>query len=369
MLIKPSNGRCGSGRTIFASTCASTLVTSKGHDCFRGVGYATVFCLGNTRRGRARRRRRASVAAPRGSRVRRDGGPGRGRKRRSLSLGLKAMVVASVGPSGPGPLMKASVRSIGSLSLSRLRWPGMAFFFNHQSLLEYYYARGLFAPLPLFTPAEYHDETHIPYYHYPQIPHDPYPSHGSSFSSLPSSSSPPHGHSQSTAPRARPTTPPPSPPPPTRPSPSYLEFSSTPSITSSEPTRKLLVLDLNGTLLLRSPRPPKSSRGKYQPHPAPRRVMRRPYLTALRAYLFAPQTRAWLDVMVWSSAQPHSVEDMVLHALGDDRERLIALWARDTLGLPEDHYRASFPSPFLPMIKTIHHPLSGIRDNNHMSSL
>jgi hypothetical protein len=66
--------------------------------------------------------------------------------------------------------------------------------------------------------------------------------------------------------------------------------------------------------------------------------MRRPYLTALRAYLFAPQTRAWLDVMVWSSAQPHSVEDMVLHALGDDRERLIALWARDTLGLPEDHY-------------------------------
>ena len=68
--------------------------------------------------------------------------------------------------------------------------------------------------------------------------------------------------------------------------------------------------------------------------------MPRPYLAALRAYLFAPQTRAWLDVMVWSSAQPHSVEDMALHALGDDREWLVATWARDTLGLAEGHYRA-----------------------------
>jgi hypothetical protein len=105
------------------------------------------------------------------------------------------------------------------------------------------------------------------------------------------------------------------------------------------------VLDLNGTLLLRSPRPPRSFRSgqhQHQPsHPAPRRVMRRPYLTALRAYLFAPQTRAWLDVMVWSSAQPHSVDDMVAHALGNDREWLVAIWARDTLGLTGNHYRAS----------------------------
>ena len=70
--------------------------------------------------------------------------------------------------------------------------------------------------------------------------------------------------------------------------------------------------------------------------------MPRPYLAALRAYLFAPQTRAWLDVMVWSSAQPHSVDDMVFHALGEDREWLVAIWARDTLGLEGDHYRASF---------------------------
>ncbi|KAH9956750.1 hypothetical protein BJV74DRAFT_984449 [Russula compacta] len=146
-------------------------------------------------------------------------------------------------------------------------------------------------------------------------------------------SSPPHSF-----PHARSASPVPSSPPAPVPSPSYLESSSKPSQTLSEPTRKLLVLDLNGTLLLRSPRPPKSYRGQHQHHPAPRRVMPRPYLSALCAYLFAPQTRAWLDVMVWSSAQPHSVEDMVLHAFGRDRNQLIAIWARDTLGLAEDHY-------------------------------
>ena len=44
---------------------------------------------------------------------------------------------------------------------------------------------------------------------------------------------------------------------------------------------------------------------------------------------------------------------MVLHAIGDDRESLVAIWARDTLGLGEDLYRASFPSPFPSVIKQI----------------
>ena len=150
-------------------------------------------------------------------------------------------------------------------------------------------------------------------------------------------------------PSARSSSPAPPPPPENTPSESYLAFSSIPSTTLSSPTRKLLVLDLNGTLLLRSPRPPRSARG--QPHlgPAPRRVMPRPYLSSLRAYFFAPPTRAWLDVMVWSSAQPHSVNDMILHTFGNDRAKLIAVWARDTLGLAEDHYCASLlllPNPF-----------------------
>lgn len=213
---------------------------------------------------------------------------------------------------------------------------------------QYYYSRSLFDPYSTDSPfdpysTDYYrdDRPHYPEYHttspssLPQRPHK---------HSLPSPPPPP--------PRSSPSPPPPAPPPTQqspRPSPSYLDFSSSPSKTLREPTRKLLILDLNGTLLLRSPRPPKSSRGQYhQPHPAARRVMPRPYLAAFRAYLFAPQTRAWLDVMVWSSAQPHSVEDMVSHALGDDRKWLVAIWARDTLGLAEDHYRASFPlsTPF-----------------------
>ncbi len=100
-------------------------------------------------------------------------------------------------------------------------------------------------------------------------------------------------------------------------SPSYLEITSTCSQTLTKLMHKLLVLDLNGTLL-HSPPPPKPYRGRRHQHPAPRRIMPRPYLTAFRTYLFAPRTRAWLDVMVWSSAQPHSVEDMMLDTFGRD---------------------------------------------------
>ncbi|KAH9013649.1 hypothetical protein EDB83DRAFT_2299667 [Lactarius deliciosus] len=148
-------------------------------------------------------------------------------------------------------------------------------------------------------------------------------------------------------PRSSPSPPPP-PPLESTPSESYLALSSMPSMTLSSPTRKLIVLDLNGTLLLRSPRPPRSARG--QPHlgPAPRRVMPRPYLPALRSYFFAPSTRAWLDVMVWSSAQPHSVDDMLLHTFGHDRSGFVAVWARDTLGLAEDHYPSPSPVVYSP---------------------
>ena len=135
------------------------------------------------------------------------------------------------------------------------------------------------------------------------------------------------------------------------PSESYLTLANVPSKTLSSPTRKLLVLDLNGTLLLRSPRasrPPRSVRGRHNLGPTPRSVMRRPYLSALCSYFFAPLTRTWLDVMVWSSAQPHNVNDMIWHTFGKDRTKLVAVWARDTLVFAED-YRASLLSfPFFP---------------------
>jgi len=127
------------------------------------------------------------------------------------------------------------------------------------------------------------------------------------------------------------------PPPLGSPTPGYIALSRTPSevLPASGSSRKLLVLDLNGTLLLRSSHRLRSTPGLRSVHP-------RPFLSALRAYLFAPCTRIWLDVMVWSSAQPHSVADMIGKAFGDDRDKLLAVWARDTLGLAPHLYCTSF---------------------------
>src|SRR6202000_1059898 len=91
-------------------------------------------------------------------------------------------------------------------------------------------------------------------------------------------------------------------------------------------------------LVLRSPRPARTMPGQGL-----RTVHPRPYLPSFRAYLFHPKNILWLDVMVWSSAQAHSGDDMVHHACGADRAHLAAGWARDTLGLAREHYRAYLP--------------------------
>ncbi|THG95159.1 hypothetical protein EW026_g6444 [Hermanssonia centrifuga] len=110
------------------------------------------------------------------------------------------------------------------------------------------------------------------------------------------------------------------PPPPRSPSPTYLALAGKSQERLSSPTeeRKLLILDLNGTLVHRAPAArPKNKHGpkpvdeQGRPLPRLRSVHPRPYMPAFRAYLFAPETKAWLDVMIWSSAQPHSVDDMV----------------------------------------------------------
>ncbi|KAM5541619.1 hypothetical protein V8D89_004809 [Ganoderma adspersum] len=141
------------------------------------------------------------------------------------------------------------------------------------------------------------------------------------------------------------------PPPPQTPSSSYLSLSEEdPSrIDNPASSRKLLVLDLNGTLLHRAPHNfrPKSRtaadddrkrdrHGNFLPRLRP--VHPRPYMPAFRNYLFHSRTREWLDVMVWSSAQPHSVGDMVDKCFGEHKDGLLAVWARDTLGLSNEHY-------------------------------
>lgn len=169
----------------------------------------------------------------------------------------------------------------------------------------------------------------------------------------------------------------------TSPSKTYLRTSLTPSHPLPSPTdsRKLLILDLNGTLLIRAARHvgPNSARYKYQnqnrsrytpnSNSAPpaytqgrlRPVSPRPYMPTLRAYLFHKETKKWLDTMVWSSAQPHSVKDMVGKCFGEgdvvpsredgegDTGGLVAVWTRDMMGLSQDDYsESSFPYFFCP---------------------
>ncbi|KAG1878965.1 hypothetical protein F4604DRAFT_1880247 [Suillus subluteus] len=123
---------------------------------------------------------------------------------------------------------------------------------------------------------------------------------------------------------------PPPPPPPAEPDPAYMALSLEPSHIVDDPraSRKLLILDLNGTLLIRSQHSRARAYGSIHSAPRLRAVQPRPYIPAFRAYLFAPETREWLDTMVWSSAQPHSVEDMVDRIFGDVKSKLVAVWDR-----------------------------------------
>ncbi|KAI5116609.1 hypothetical protein M0805_004828 [Coniferiporia weirii] len=163
------------------------------------------------------------------------------------------------------------------------------------------------------------------------------------------------------------------------PSTEYLLTASTPSHTcaresesgpgSESAPRKLLILDLNGTLLVRKER---------------RSILPRPYMPAFRAYLFAPQTRAWLDTMVWSSAQPHNVEKMVRRCFFENGEeemgkswggggngwksegtdkwegKLVAVWGRDTLGLSHADYSRKSQTT-----KDLAKPWSALGDEGH----
>ncbi|KDQ16424.1 hypothetical protein BOTBODRAFT_53922 [Botryobasidium botryosum FD-172 SS1] len=118
------------------------------------------------------------------------------------------------------------------------------------------------------------------------------------------------------------------------PSPTYISQSKEPSTKLETPSTKLLILDLNGTLVVRSPR----RKGPKGPGPGRRNVYPRPFLATLANYLFHPETA--LDVMVWSSAQPHSVEDMVELGFGRYRNELKAIWTRDSFGLTPAEYAA-----------------------------
>lgn len=146
------------------------------------------------------------------------------------------------------------------------------------------------------------------------------------------------------------------PPPAPSPSPSYLALAEEPPLrlAGAADDRKLLILDLNGTLVYRAPHQ-RAKKHDSDGHALPRLrpVHPRPYMPAFRSYLFAPETKVWLDVMIWSSAQPHSVADMVDRTFGEEKEHLVAIWARDTLGLSNAHYRTSVPPVLLTVTQTL----------------
>ncbi|KAJ6520888.1 hypothetical protein DFH09DRAFT_939473 [Mycena vulgaris] len=123
------------------------------------------------------------------------------------------------------------------------------------------------------------------------------------------------------------------PPPPTEPSPEYLATSLAEQNNAPPGQRKLLIFDLNGTLLLRSSRA----------YAGARKIYLRPYARALVAYISHPTVGAWLDCMVWSSAQAHNVREMVERVFGAAESTgtgpiLRAVWARDTLGLSREAF-------------------------------
>lgn len=120
-----------------------------------------------------------------------------------------------------------------------------------------------------------------------------------------------------------------------------------------EGSQKLLVLDLNGTLIYRN----KGSGVSRASYP-------RPYLGNFLEYLLRPETASEADrrlnkwsVFVWSSAQPHNVRGMLESTFdpkhieglwaGDPSEptegqyvkgKVLGVWARDKMGLSAHEY-------------------------------
>ncbi|RUP06380.1 NLI interacting factor-like phosphatase-domain-containing protein [Jimgerdemannia flammicorona] len=102
------------------------------------------------------------------------------------------------------------------------------------------------------------------------------------------------------------------------PSQAYIDLSLRPSVELDTPSLKLLVLDLNGTLIYRNK--PKSG------------ITPRPFLRDFLNFAFAH-----FDVMVWSSAQPENVNRMT-EFFGSHKKDLIATWDRKSFDLSPAQY-------------------------------
>ncbi|KAG0364671.1 HAD-like domain-containing protein [Gamsiella multidivaricata] len=102
--------------------------------------------------------------------------------------------------------------------------------------------------------------------------------------------------------------------------PSYETKAREDPVTLATPQKLLVILDLNGTLFYRNKR-------------NNRAVTSRPYLAPFLDFLFEH-----CRVMVWSSAQPHSVEAMLSFGFGNRISNLDRVWNRDHFRLPPSDY-------------------------------
>lgn len=107
----------------------------------------------------------------------------------------------------------------------------------------------------------------------------------------------------------------------------YLEQSLQPSQKLSTPKELLVILDLNGTLLFR--KKGRNATGSSAP-------TLRPGLSGFLNYVTGN-----FKVMIWTSARPDNAKRMVDAAFTKkQKQKLVAVWARDTLGLTSSQYNA-----------------------------
>lgn len=104
-----------------------------------------------------------------------------------------------------------------------------------------------------------------------------------------------------------------------KPKKAYLDTVKIESIKLKSPLKnQLLILDLNGTLVSRV----KGNKSMYV----------RPYSQQFLDYIFNN-----FNVMLWSSAQPHSVNNMC-RLFGKHKEKLSVIWDRTSFGLSKSDY-------------------------------
>ncbi|KAF9584098.1 hypothetical protein BGW38_007593 [Lunasporangiospora selenospora] len=102
--------------------------------------------------------------------------------------------------------------------------------------------------------------------------------------------------------------------------PSYLTVAAQEPSALASPQKLLVILDLNGTLFYRN----KNNK---------RNVTSRPYLQEFLDFIFES-----CRVMVWSSAQPHSVETMLSYGFDQRSSLLDRVWTREDFRLPRSDY-------------------------------